>query len=28
MLAQTHQFDSKALNNQKYKQQFQALISG
>jgi spermidine/putrescine transport system substrate-binding protein len=28
MLAKTHQFDSKALNNQKYKKAFQALIAG
>jgi spermidine/putrescine transport system substrate-binding protein len=28
MLANTHQFDSKALNNQKYKKAFQALIAG
>jgi spermidine/putrescine transport system substrate-binding protein len=28
MLANTHQFDSKALNNEKYKKAFQALIAG
>jgi hypothetical protein len=28
MLANTHQFDAKALNNQKYKKAFQALIAG
>ena len=28
MLAQTHQFDAKALNNAKYKRKFQALIGG
>jgi spermidine/putrescine transport system substrate-binding protein len=28
MLAQTHQFDGKALNNAKYKRKFQALIGG
>ena len=28
MLANTHQFDGKALNNEKYKQAFQALIAG
>ena len=28
MVAQLHRFDSKALNNQKYKQKFQALIGG
>jgi spermidine/putrescine transport system substrate-binding protein len=28
MLANTHQFDSKALNNQDYKKKFQALIAG
>jgi spermidine/putrescine transport system substrate-binding protein len=28
MLANTHQFDSKALNNAKYKRKFQALIGG
>jgi spermidine/putrescine transport system substrate-binding protein len=28
MLSKTHQFDSKALNNEKYKKAFQALIAG